>query len=90
MPEQSKIIATSQQSRFHTETLDTSIEVDLKDVTISIGDRELIVGSRLKLKEGVRYALVGRCVSRAALEIWCTLTKCLISGHALVKRWWRM
>ena len=66
MPEQSKIIATSQQSRFHTETLDTSIEVDLKDVTISIGDRELIVGSRLKLKEGVRYALVGRCVSRAA------------------------
>ena len=58
----SKILATSQQSRFHTETLDpNSTDVDLKDVTISIGNKELITDSRLKLKEGVRYALVGRC-----------------------------
>lgn len=57
------IIATSQQSRFHTETLNTAVaEIDLKGVTISIGQRELITDSRLKLKEGVRYALVGRCV----------------------------
>ena len=42
MSQQPKIIATSQQSRFHTETLDTSIEVDIKDVTISIAERELI------------------------------------------------
>ena len=63
----SKILATSQQSRFHTETLDpNSTDVDLKDVTISIGNNELITDSRLKLKEGIRYALVGRCVTRSS------------------------
>lgn len=56
-----KIHAISQQSRFHTETLESAQgEIDLKGVTISIGDNELIVDSRLKLKAGVRYALVGR------------------------------
>ncbi|KAJ7437118.1 P-loop containing nucleoside triphosphate hydrolase protein [Mycena galericulata] len=54
------IIATSQQSRFHTETLDTTLEIDLKAVTISIGERELISSSHLRLKEGIRYGLVGR------------------------------
>jgi ATP-binding cassette, subfamily F, member 3 len=55
------ITAISQQSRFHTETLDTAVaEIDLKGVTISVGQRELIIDSRLKLKEGVHYALVGR------------------------------
>ncbi|TCD63191.1 hypothetical protein EIP91_005858 [Steccherinum ochraceum] len=56
-----KIHATSQQSRFHTETLETAQgEIDLKGVAIAIGDNELITDSRLKLKAGVRYALVGR------------------------------
>ncbi|THG96692.1 hypothetical protein EW026_g5188 [Hermanssonia centrifuga] len=56
-----KIVATSQQSRFHTETLDiASGEIDLKDVTIAVGERELLTDTRLKLKEGIRYALVGR------------------------------
>ncbi|KAJ7724833.1 P-loop containing nucleoside triphosphate hydrolase protein [Mycena metata] len=54
------IIATSQQSRFHTETLDTTLEIDLKAVTISIGERELISSSHLRLKEGIRYGLIGR------------------------------
>ncbi|KAJ7693913.1 P-loop containing nucleoside triphosphate hydrolase protein [Mycena rosella] len=54
------ITATSQQSRFHTETLDTSLEIDLKAVTISIGERELISASHLRLKQGIRYGLVGR------------------------------
>ncbi|KAJ7098765.1 P-loop containing nucleoside triphosphate hydrolase protein [Mycena belliarum] len=54
------ISATSQQSRFHAETLDTSLEIDLKGVTISIGERELIVASHLRLKDGIRYGLVGR------------------------------
>ncbi|KAK7062089.1 iron complex transport system ATP-binding protein [Favolaschia claudopus] len=54
------ITATSQQSRFHTETLDTSFEIDLKAVSISIGERELISSSHLRLKEGVRFGLVGR------------------------------
>lgn len=55
-----KIIATSQQSRFHSETLDTTAEVDLKGVNISIGDRELISDSKLRFKAGIRYALAGR------------------------------
>ncbi|KAF7302027.1 Iron complex transport system ATP-binding protein [Mycena indigotica] len=56
----SLITAVSQQSRFHTETLDTSLEIDLKGVTISIGERELIASSHLRFKNGVRYGLVGR------------------------------
>jgi ABC-type molybdenum transport system ATPase subunit/photorepair protein PhrA len=56
-----QLLATAQQSRFHAETLDTSHEIDLKDVTVSIGDRELVAPSHLRLKEGVRYALVGQC-----------------------------
>ncbi|KAJ7740893.1 P-loop containing nucleoside triphosphate hydrolase protein [Mycena olivaceomarginata] len=62
------IIATSQQSRFHTETLDTSLEIDLKGVTISIGDRELISSSHLRLKQGVRFGLVG-CYCRLLTAI---------------------
>ncbi|KAK4701684.1 hypothetical protein P7C70_g4544, partial [Phenoliferia sp. Uapishka_3] len=54
------IVATSQQSRFHAATLDTSLEVDVLDCTIAIGERELISGSHLRLKQGVRYGLVGR------------------------------
>ena len=62
-PKAPVIVATSQQSRFHTETLNTSVaEIDLRGVTISIGQRELITDAKLKLKEGVRYALIGRCV----------------------------
>ncbi|KAJ6616249.1 P-loop containing nucleoside triphosphate hydrolase protein [Mycena sp. CBHHK59/15] len=54
------IHATSQQSRFHTETLDTTLEIDLKAVTIAIGENELISASHLRLKQGIRYGLVGR------------------------------
>ena len=55
------ILATSQQSRFHMETLNAAVaEIDLKQVSVSIGQNELVTDSRLKLKEGVRYALVGR------------------------------
>lgn len=54
------IHVSSQQSRFHTETLDTSLEIDIKDVSISIGDRELLSSVHLRLKQGVRYGLMGR------------------------------
>ncbi|KAL8277263.1 hypothetical protein RQP46_010332 [Phenoliferia psychrophenolica] len=54
------IVATSQQSRFHAATLDSSLEVDLNDINISIGERDLITSSHLRLKQGVRYGLVGR------------------------------
>jgi ATP-binding cassette, subfamily F, member 3 len=67
-PHPPSIICTSQQSRFHTETLDATTEVDLYDVSISIGQKDLIESSHLRLKSGVRYALVGRYVCRS-----CTL-----------------
>lgn len=55
------IIAISQQSRFHTETLETSsIELDLPGVNISVGQVDLLVDAHLKFKAGVRYGLVGQ------------------------------
>ncbi|ORZ09277.1 P-loop containing nucleoside triphosphate hydrolase protein [Absidia repens] len=54
------IIATSQQSRFHLETLETlSKEIDLKTVNITVSQVELLVDAHLRLKENVRYGLVG-------------------------------
>lgn len=50
----------AQQSRFWTDTLTSGVEIDLKDVTISIGERELLSNAHVRLKEGVRYGLVGR------------------------------
>ncbi|KDE04265.1 hypothetical protein MVLG_05293 [Microbotryum lychnidis-dioicae p1A1 Lamole] len=55
------IHCTSQQSRFHTETISIhSLEIDIKDVTVSVGPNDLIVTSHLRLKEGKRDGLVGR------------------------------
>jgi ATP-binding cassette subfamily F protein 3 len=59
------IKATSQQSRFHAETLDVP-ELDLSGVSIAIGERELLNDAKLKFKTGVRYALVGRWVAVSA------------------------
>lgn len=53
------IIATSQQTRF--DPTEAS-EIDLKQVNIAVGDRELLADAALKLKAGVRYAFVGRWV----------------------------
>lgn len=54
----------AQQSRFWTDTLTSGIEVDLKDVSIAVGtgkdQRELLTNAHVRLKEGVRYGLVGR------------------------------
>lgn len=55
--------ATAQQSRFHVDTLQTSKDIDLKGVTITVGkngQREILVDTDIKLKEGCRYALTGR------------------------------
>ncbi|KAI0360502.1 hypothetical protein OH77DRAFT_1393750 [Trametes cingulata] len=55
------IVATSQVSRFHTETLTTlSNDIDLKDVTVTIGQRTLLSGANLRLFHGVHYGLVGQ------------------------------
>ncbi|TFK35712.1 P-loop containing nucleoside triphosphate hydrolase protein [Crucibulum laeve] len=56
-----KIAASSQTSRFHVDTLTTlSQEIDLNQVHISIGLKDLLVDAHLRLKAGVHYALIGR------------------------------
>ncbi|QRV90137.1 ABC transporter [Ceratobasidium sp. AG-Ba] len=56
-----RIVATSQTSRFHVDTLTTlSKEIDLQQVNISIGNRDILVDAHLRLKSNVRYGLVGR------------------------------
>lgn len=56
----SHIKCNAQQSRFHAATLDGGKEVDIKDLTISVGEKDLLASSHLRLKSGVRYGLVGR------------------------------
>jgi ATP-binding cassette subfamily F protein 3 len=55
-----RIVCTSQQSRFHSATIETGNEIDLKDVSISIGQNELLSSVHVRFKAGVRYALLGR------------------------------
>ncbi|KAG0182533.1 hypothetical protein DFQ28_001984, partial [Apophysomyces sp. BC1034] len=60
-PEEANIIAISQQSRFHLETLETmNTEIDLRDVQLSVNQVDLLVDAKLKLKAGTRYGLVGQ------------------------------
>ncbi|PSC67915.1 ABC transporter ATP-binding [Micractinium conductrix] len=55
------ITATTQQSRFHAETLEAPTqEVDLRGLALAAGDAELLAGAHLKLAAGTRYGLVGR------------------------------
>ncbi|KIK95617.1 hypothetical protein PAXRUDRAFT_826848 [Paxillus rubicundulus Ve08.2h10] len=57
----SAIVATSQQSRFHKETLSTlSRDIDMHTVNICVNNLDLLVDAHLRLKEGVRYGLVGQ------------------------------
>ncbi|RUS21444.1 hypothetical protein BC937DRAFT_92673 [Endogone sp. FLAS-F59071] len=56
-----ELVAISQQSRFHLETVEAfTTEIDLKQVTITIGDRDLLTNAHLRLKAGVKYGLVGK------------------------------
>ncbi|KAH7107697.1 P-loop containing nucleoside triphosphate hydrolase protein [Auriculariales sp. MPI-PUGE-AT-0066] len=57
----SGITATSQTSRFHVDVITTlSQELDLKQVTVAVGDVELLQDAHLRIKAGVRYGLIGR------------------------------
>ncbi|KAI7907657.1 P-loop containing nucleoside triphosphate hydrolase protein [Cokeromyces recurvatus] len=65
--EELDIIAISQQSRFHTETLETSNkDIDLHGVQISVVSQhngesiDLLVDAHLKLKPFTRYGLIGQ------------------------------
>lgn len=64
-----RVVATSRQTRFNPLVQGDAGEVDLHDVTISVGERELLVDGRVRLKNGVKYGMIGRyafgiCVSR--------------------------
>ena len=58
----SRIVATSRQTRFNPLVQGDASEVDLNDVNIAIGEREILVDGRIRLKGGVRYGLIGRWV----------------------------
>ena len=61
MVEPSLIEATTKQSRFHVDTLETlSNVVDLNGIDISIGGKPILVDAELRLFTGVKYGLVGR------------------------------
>ena len=78
---QAAITATSQQSRFHTETLETACEdVDLKQLTVAVGDRELLADAHLRLTAGTRYGLLGR---RAAAAAGCGVPRLLAAACRL-------
>ncbi|TIB82635.1 P-loop containing nucleoside triphosphate hydrolase protein [Wallemia mellicola] len=56
-----QVVATSQTSRFHSETLETlSNDVDVKGVNITVGDHDLLIDAELKLFDGVKYGLCGQ------------------------------
>ncbi|KAJ9667368.1 hypothetical protein H2201_002569 [Coniosporium apollinis] len=60
--EAGQITVTAQQSRFHTDAVDLPVskEILVKDLSISIGQREILSHAELHLQEGRHYALVGR------------------------------
>ena len=52
------ITATSQQTRFDPSVTNAS-EIDLCDVDITVGEREILTSARVRLKSGTRYGLIG-------------------------------
>ena len=54
------MVATSRQTRFNPLVQGDASEVDLNDVDISIGEREILVDARIRLKSGIKYGLIGR------------------------------
>jgi ABC-type molybdenum transport system ATPase subunit/photorepair protein PhrA len=76
------IQVTAQQSRFHNDAVDapTSKEILVKDLTISIGERELLSRTELFLKEGAHYVLVGRNgVGKSSMSQFHSI--CVVSSH---------
>lgn len=56
------IEATSQVSRFHLETLETTSKKDLQlqQVNLSVDNKQLLSDAVLQLNAGVRYGLIGK------------------------------
>lgn len=55
-----KIVVTAQQSRFHELDDPSSTDIDINNLTVVIGKREILQSTRLVLKSGIRYVFVGR------------------------------
>ena len=67
----SQIRATSQQSRFHLASIEAdTTAIDLETVCIATGENEVIVDASLRIKEGVRYGLIGRNGCGKSSEYW--------------------
>lgn len=55
-----KIVVTARQSRFH-ELDDSALkDIDINDLSLTVGKREILAHTRLVLKAGLRYVFVGR------------------------------
>ncbi|KAI9890440.1 MAG: hypothetical protein M1814_003924 [Vezdaea aestivalis] len=57
-----KIVVTAQQSRFHVDAIDApdSKDIDVKDLNITVGTREIINNAHLRIQSGTRMVLAGR------------------------------
>lgn len=55
-----KIVVTAQQSRFHEIDDPSSKDIEINDLSILVGKREILQHTRLVLKSGLRYVFVGR------------------------------
>jgi ABC-type transport system involved in cytochrome bd biosynthesis fused ATPase/permease subunit len=54
-------IATSQQSRFYTSDTSHAVKLlDVHDIHMSVGHKELLAGADLQFSAGKHYRLVGR------------------------------
>jgi len=58
--EESSIVVTAQQSRFHEVEDPASRDVEVNDLSITVGKREILQHTRLVLKAGLRYVFFGR------------------------------
>ncbi|KAI8822585.1 P-loop containing nucleoside triphosphate hydrolase protein [Fimicolochytrium jonesii] len=81
-----KIVATSQVSRFHTETVETlSNDLHLKGINLTVDDHPLLVGAELRLFSGVHYGLVGQNGVGKSTLLRCIADKSLIGIPANLK-----
>lgn len=55
-----KIVVTAQQSRFHEVDDPSSKDIEVNDLSVLVGKREILQHTRLVLKSGLRYVFVGR------------------------------
>jgi len=54
------VVVTAQQSRFHEVDDPAAKDIEINDLSITVGKREILQHARLVLKAGLRYVFVGR------------------------------